>query len=382
MTPYIQFSLTDQPIDMPSLAAELHDPAAGAEVTFDGRVRNHNAGNVVSHLEYQAYPALALATGRRILGEEAGRYGILRAVAVHRSGSLAIGESAVWVGVASAHRGAAFDAARSIMERLKHELPVWKKETYADGRTDWVGPDNASAETGRPCDDVPEWRAELIEIWISPGNSFRGRHGMAPGDHDAGSVREIECVAGMGLKGDRYFGYKPDFKGQVTFFDADTVQAVREQFKRPDLSGGEFRRNLIVRGVDLSSWVGKRFRFQGIEFEGSEECKPCHWMDQAVAPGVEEFLRSRFRGGLRARILTTGMLGILRAPQDSGAVGNMPCRGLQSAGCVTNPTTCGGVEVKSRGLAGDETVTNVEDTPDSTHSGGVDPLFQPPCGRI
>ena len=304
----VRFHLSDLPLDISTLSEELHDSAAGAEVTFDGRVRIHNAGRVVSQLEYQAYPALALATGRRILEEEAARHGILRAVAVHRTGSLEIGESAVWIGVASAHREAAFDAARVIIERLKYELPVWKKETYADGSTEWVGPDNQSAETERLRGDIPEWRAELVEIWISPGNDFRGHHGMARGDHGIASVAEIECVAGMGLRGDRYFGYKPDFKGQVTFFDANAVDAVRQHFNRPDLSGGEFRRNLIVRGVDLSMWVGQRFRFQGIEFEGSEECKPCYWMDEAVAPGVEEFLKTRFRGGLRARVLCDGML--------------------------------------------------------------------------
>ena len=303
-----RFSLTDQPIDIPSLTAELHGPAAGAEVTFDGRVRNHNDGHVVKHLEYQAYPALALNTGRQILEEESERHGIIRAIAVHRTGPLEIGESAVWVGVASAHRGAAFDAARAIMERLKYELPVWKKETYADGSSAWVGPDNQSAESGGPREEIPVWRAELSEIWISPGNDFRGHHGMARGDHGCKSLSEVECVAGMGLKGDRYFGYKPDFKGQVTFFDASAVDAVREEFQRPDLSAIVFRRNLIVSGVDLSAWVGKKFRFQGIEFEGSEECKPCYWMDESVAPGAEAFLKNRFRGGLRARILSDGVL--------------------------------------------------------------------------
>ncbi len=302
------FSLTHQPLDIAALTTALHDCAAGAEVTFDGRVRNHNNGRAVSRLEYQAYPALALATGRRILEEERARHGILRAVAEHRTGPLDIGESAVWVGVAAAHRGTAFDAARAIIERLKYELPVWKKETYADGSTEWVGPDNKSAQTGRPRDDLPEWQAELVEIWISPGNDFRGHHGMARGNHGNESVAEIECVAGMGLRGDRYFGYQADFKGQVTFFDAAAVDAVRQQFQRPDLSGGAFRRNLIVRGVDLSTWVGRRFRFQGIEFEGSEECKPCYWMNETVAPGLEAFLKARFRGGLRARVLCDGSL--------------------------------------------------------------------------
>jgi molybdopterin synthase catalytic subunit len=308
MLPPLHFFLTDQVIDSASLTSELHDAAAGAEVTFDGRVRNHNDGRVVGGLEYQAYPALALAVGRRILEEELARHGILRALAVHRTGPLEIGESAVWVGVASAHRGAAFDAARAIMERLKYELPVWKKETYADGSAEWVGPDNKSAETGRASDEAPEWKAELVEIWISPGNDFRGHHGGERGAHGITGLAEVECVAGMGLRGDRYFGYKSDFKGQVTFFDSDAVDAVRKQFNRPDLSSGEFRRNLIVRGIDLAAWVGRRFRFQGIEFEASEECKPCYWMNEAVGPGVEEFLKSGFRGGLRARVLTSGSL--------------------------------------------------------------------------
>jgi molybdopterin synthase catalytic subunit len=304
----VRFSLTDQAIDPVSMGEYLHDPSAGAEVTFDGRVRDHNDGHAVAQLEYQAYPALAVPTGQRILAEEAERFCLVRAIAVHRTGALRIGESAVWVGVASAHRGAAFDAARAIMERLKYELPVWKKETYADGRTEWVGPDNTPAETGRAENKIPEWAAELLEIWISPGNDFRGHHGMARGEHGITGVPKIECIAGMGLRGDRYFGYKPDFKGQVTFIDAQAIEAVRQEFGRPELCSSEFRRNLVVRGVDLSAWVGKRFRFQGIEFEGSEECKPCYWMDEAVAPGTENFLKKEFQGGLRARILTDGCL--------------------------------------------------------------------------
>ncbi|MCU0777746.1 MAG: molybdenum cofactor biosynthesis protein MoaE [Akkermansiaceae bacterium] len=304
----IDFSLTDRSIDPDSLCAPLRDPAAGAVVTFDGRVRNHNDGHRVCGLEYQAYPALALAVGRKILEDEVERHGALGAVAVHRTGPLAVGDSAVWVGVASGHRAAAFAAAQAIMERLKYELPVWKKETYGDGSVEWVGPDNTSAATGTPREDLPEWKAVLEEIWISPGNDFRGRHGGPRGDHGIIAVREIECVAGMGLKGDRYFGHKADFKGQVTFFDAEVVEAVRREFGKPGLTGEEFRRNLIVRGVRLEDWIGKRFRFQGVTFEGSEECKPCCWMDEAVAPGTEEFLTSACRGGLRARILTGGTL--------------------------------------------------------------------------
>jgi molybdopterin synthase catalytic subunit len=311
MSAQVQFALTNQPIDPAALAVLLQNASAGAVVTFDGRVRDHNDGYRVSGLEYQAYPALAERTGVRILQDEVNRHGILRAVAVHRTGPIAIGESAVWVGVASEHRGAAFAAAQAIMERLKYELPVWKKETYRDGSIEWVGPDNTSADTGRAHEHVPVWKAALEEIWISPGNDFRGHHGGPRGDHGILALRDVACVAGMGLRGDRYFGYRPDFKGQVTFLDADVVDAVRQAMGRPELSSGVFRRNLVVRGVRLSDWIGKRFYFQGVEFEGSEECKPCYWMDQAVAPGTEDFLKSSCRGGLRARILSDGMLRIM-----------------------------------------------------------------------
>lgn len=311
------FSLSGEPLASQDFADALEDPAAGAIVIFEGRVRNHNDGKAVDRLEYQAYPTLALATGQRILEEEATRHGLLRARAAHRTGSLEIGEAAVRVGVAAAHRGAAFDAARAIMERLKYELPVWKKETYADGQSEWVGPDNRSPETGSERPAAEEWRAELEAIFLSPGHDFRGRHGQGRMEHPVASVAEVECVAGLGLRGDRYFGYKADFKGQVTFLDAAVIEAIRRDFARPELAAEVFRRNLIVRGVNLDDWVGKRFRFQGIEFEGSEECKPCYWMDEAAAPGVEDALKGGCRGGLRARILSDGVLRVTTADPDA-----------------------------------------------------------------
>ncbi len=306
----IEFSLSDNPIDTVALQGTLHDSRAGAEVIFDGRIRNHNDGHHVESLVYQAYPSLAQKIGQRILEEEAKKAGALRVIGVHRTGQLAVGDAAVWLGVASAHRHEAFEAARVIMERIKYELPIWKKETYIDGRVEWVGPDNTNAQTGLVSEGLPEWRATLERIWISPGNDFRGHHGQQRGTHGIQSMDEIECVAGMGLRGDRYFGYKPDFKGQVTFFDAAVADAVRSKFGNESLCSSVFRRNLIVRGVELSSWVGKKFLFQGIEFDGAEECKPCYWMDEAVAVGCEEFLKPYFRGGLRARILTSGILSV------------------------------------------------------------------------
>ncbi len=121
-------------------------------------------------------------------------------------------------------------------------------------------------------------------------------------------VEEVECVAEKGLVGDRYFDYRKDFKGQVTFFDLGTVEAVREQFKLPKLPASVFRRNLIVSGVSLRDWLGRQFVFQGITFEGAQECRPCHWMDRAVDTGTEDFLKKDFGGGLRAKIVSSGVL--------------------------------------------------------------------------
>jgi len=154
----------------------------------------------------------------------------------------------------------------------------------------------------------PEWRAELQHIFISPGNDFKGRHGLGRLHHGIQELSEVECVAGKGLVGDRYYDFKPDFKGQVTFFDAAVVMEAKDKFNLPDLSASLFRRNLIISGVDLGEWNGKRFRFQGVEFEASEECKPCYWMDEAITPGMNDFLTGNFRGGLRARILCNGTL--------------------------------------------------------------------------
>lgn len=307
---HVHFNLSDQAIEAECLVRQLQVPQAGAVVSFNGLVRNHNDGHHVNGLEYQVYPALAQRVGQEILQQECERHGVLGVVAVHRTGVIEVGDSAVFLAVAGEHRHETFAAAAAILERLKYELPIWKKETYVNGEVEWVGPDQKNALTGQVDETVPVWKAKLDEIWISQGNDFRGRHGMARADHGVVRMDRIECVAGMGLRGDRYFGYKPDYKGQVTFFDAAVRDLVASEFGIPRLCASAFRRNLIVRGIRLVDWIGKRFVFQGVEFEGSEECKPCYWMNEAVAPGVEDFLKSECRGGLRARILSDGVLGV------------------------------------------------------------------------
>ena len=146
----------------------------------------------------------------------------------------------------------------------------------------------------------------VVRIFISPGHSFFGRHGLEPEAHSMTEVAEVECLAGRGLAGDRFLDHKPDYKGQVTFFEQEVYESLREEFAVFDRDVDAFRRNVIVSGQDLRELIGREFVLQGITFAGSEEAKPCYWMDRAFCPGAEAALRGR--GGLRARILTTGIL--------------------------------------------------------------------------
>ncbi|MEK0445294.1 MAG: hypothetical protein RLZZ399_615 [Verrucomicrobiota bacterium] len=119
-------------------------------------------------------------------------------------------------------------------------------------------------------------------------------------------VPEVHCVAGQGLKGDRFFGYKPDYKGQITFFAWETYQQIQKQFSQAPTSPSVLRRNVVTEGLDLMGWVGVEFELQGVRFFGTGECAPCEWMNLAVAPGAEAFLKGL--GGLRARVLSDGIL--------------------------------------------------------------------------
>ena len=143
-------------------------------------------------------------------------------------------------------------------------------------------------------------------LFISPGHNFFGHHGQPAGEHPIVAVDQIECVGGLGIRGDRFFDYKPDYKGQITFFAMEVLEALRGELNLPDAQPQATRRNAFVRGLNLSALSGKRFEVQGVHFEGVEESKPCHWMNSALGPGAEEWLRGR--GGLRCKILTSGII--------------------------------------------------------------------------
>jgi MOSC domain-containing protein YiiM len=146
----------------------------------------------------------------------------------------------------------------------------------------------------------------VCHLFISPGHNFFGHHGQPPGQHAAVEVDQVECVAGQGIRGDRFFGHKEQYKGQITFFSMEVLEALRRELNLPGASPAATRRNVFTQGVELNSLVGVEFEVQGLRFAGSEECRPCHWMNGALGAGAEEWLRGR--GGLRARVLTTGLL--------------------------------------------------------------------------
>jgi MOSC domain-containing protein YiiM len=147
---------------------------------------------------------------------------------------------------------------------------------------------------------------EICHLYISPGHNFVGHHGREPDTHPMIEVPVIECVAGHGIRGDRYFDFKGDYKGQITFFSLDVFDELCAALALHDCSPAAARRNVITRGVDLNEFIGKEFEVQGVYLYGTEESAPCYWMDRAFAPGAKDFLKGR--GGLRAKILSDGKL--------------------------------------------------------------------------
>ena len=137
-----RFALSAAPIEVAVWRDRLLTPRAGACASFEGWVRDHNEGRAVQGLRYEAYAALAESEGEAILAEATTRFAILDAACVHRTGELALGDLAVWVGASAPHRGPAFDACRWIIDEVKSRVPIWKRERYATGDTTWLHPDS------------------------------------------------------------------------------------------------------------------------------------------------------------------------------------------------------------------------------------------------
>ncbi|MEO0973323.1 MAG: molybdenum cofactor biosynthesis protein MoaE [Pseudomonadota bacterium] len=136
MNHFFEFASTHLALD--ALRDRTQDPHCGGYVAFEGWVRDHNEGQSVLRLEYEAYEALAVKEGLRIIDEAAARWPIKAAGCVHRVGALEIGDVAVWVGVSAAHRDEAFKAARYVIDEVKVRVPIWKKEHFTNGDSGWV----------------------------------------------------------------------------------------------------------------------------------------------------------------------------------------------------------------------------------------------------
>ena len=143
-------------------------------------------------------------------------------------------------------------------------------------------------------------------MFISPGHNYFGHHGRPAEDYPLEEVEEVECVAGHGIRGDRFYGYRQNYKGQITFFSQEVFDALSAAFPQVSKSPGVLRRNVIVSDIDLNALIGENFELQGIRFRGTAHCRPCYWLDEAFAPGAEAWLKGN--GGLRAQILTNGTL--------------------------------------------------------------------------
>jgi molybdopterin synthase catalytic subunit len=143
-------SIAAAPVDTELLRRALQRSDCGGFCVFEGWVRETNEGRQVSGLDYEAYEQLALAEAERILQEASEHFGIADARCMHRVGTLAVGDTAVWIGVVTPHRDEAFRACRYIIDQIKLRLPIWKKEHYLEGESAWVACSHGAAHDDGP----------------------------------------------------------------------------------------------------------------------------------------------------------------------------------------------------------------------------------------
>jgi len=149
---------------------------------------------------------------------------------------------------------------------------------------------------------------EIVGLYRSSKHNYIGHFGRAAGNEPMVALERAEFEAGCGIVGDRFHQADPTRAGQVTFFSEETWLQLRQSLGRTDCGPDVFRRNVLVRGADLNRLIGTIFEIGGVRFEGADYCRPCFWMDQAFAPGTLHLLNQWKAGGLRARVLTGGML--------------------------------------------------------------------------
>lgn len=137
-------STSEEPLSVDRLLAQVRDPRVGGIALFLGVVRDHDHGAAVTSLDYTAHPSAADVL-RRCAEQTAGAYDVLTLAVAHRTGHLEVGDLAVVVAVGAAHRQAALEACRHLIDTLKEQVPIWKEQALTDGSSEWVGLDEASS---------------------------------------------------------------------------------------------------------------------------------------------------------------------------------------------------------------------------------------------
>ena len=218
------FRFSRERIDERALRAELADPTCGGYASFEGLVRNHNEGQQVRHLEYEAFEPLAVKEGERILAEAISRFAVQGVACVHRVGDLAVGDMAVWVGVSARHRNEAFLACRYIIDEVKHRVPIWKKEHYESGDSGWVNCERCAAPAAHDHDHahartptrtpapIPDYSRQMAlkEVGAAGQAKLRASRVLVVGCGGLG-VPVISYLSGAGI-------------GRLGLVDSDTLE--------------------------------------------------------------------------------------------------------------------------------------------------------------